>query len=264
MNALRRVVGAPLLWLGLCALHLGLAWSLAQPVEAAARAALQNHVWPHPDRLLAGLAELFQAHPSVAAALAVAATASALLGGATSLLVQGGVIQRLAAPTSAPDVARACVAHLPALAVIAVYGLLLRILLSFFLYGLLLRPLLGSLSDGARLVAELLTLALLLTFATCAGDLAAARRVVRGDRGLHPREYLAACADLRKLPRLWLASSGLTLARWAVAAAIIVVAVHGLGEAWSTWAARGLACVAVFLALWRTAVAVEAVAAPRP
>lgn len=251
MNALRRVVRAPLLWLGLCALHMGLAWSLAQPVQAAARAALQNKVWPYPDRLLAGLAELFQTHPSVAAALAVAASASALLGAAIALLVQGGVIQRLGAPTPAPDVARACVAHLPALAAIAVYGLLLRLALSFVVFML----------AGANLLAELLLLALLMTFATCSGDLAAARRVVRGDRGLHPREYLAACADVARSPRLWLASGALTLARWAVAAAIVVAAIHGLGAAWTPWAARALACVAVFLALWRTAVAVEAVPA---
>lgn len=251
MNALRRVARAPLLWLGLCALHLGLAWSLAQPVEAAARASIQNHVWPYPERLLAGLAELFQAHPSVAAALAVAATASALLGGALALLVQGGVVQRLAAPTSAPDVARACALHLPALAAISAYGLLLRLALSFVVFML----------AGASVVAELVLLVLMLTFATCSGDLAAARRVVRGDRGLHPREYLAACADVARTPRLWLASGALTLARWAVAAAIVLVAIHGLGAAWSVWAARALACVTMFLALWRTAVAVEAVAA---
>jgi hypothetical protein len=253
VNALRRVVRAPLLWLGLCALHLGLAWSLARPVEAAARASLQIHVWPYPDRLLAGLAELFQAHPSVAAALAIAVTASAMLGFVTALLVQGGVIQRLAAPTSAPDVARAAVAHLPALAAIAAYGLLLRLALSFAVF----------LTAGSNVLAELILLALMLTFATCSGDLAAARRVVRGDRGLHPREYAAACLDVARSPRLWLASGALTLARWAVAATIVVAAIHGLGEAWSLWAARGLACVAVLLALWRTAVAVEAVAARR-
>jgi hypothetical protein len=257
VNALRRAARAPLLWLGLCLLHLGLAWSLAQPVEAAARASLQNHVWPWPDRLLAGLAELFQAHPSVAAALAVAATASALLGGVLALLVQGGVIQRLhsagdrGSATPAPDVARACALHLPALAAIAAYGLLLRLALSFVVFML----------AGASVVAELTLLVLMLTFATCSGDLAAARRVVRGDRGLHPREYLAACADVARTPRLWLASGALTLARWAVAAAIVLVAIHGLGAAWSVWAARALACVTVFLALWRTAVAVEAVAA---
>lgn len=251
MNALRRVVRAPLLWLGLCALHIGLAWSLARPVEAAARAAVQNHVWPYPDRLLAGFAELLQAHPSIAAALAVAVTASALLGGAIALLVQGGVIQRLAAPTGAPDVARAAVAHLPALAVIAVYGLVLRLALSFVVF----------LVAGTNVVAELALLVVMLTFVTCSGDLAAARRVVRGDRGLHPREYAAACADVARQPRLWLASGALTLARWAVAAAIVLAAIHGLGEAWSVWAARALACVAVFLALWRAAVAVEAVAA---
>ena len=115
---------------------------------------------------------------------------------------------------------------------------------------------------GAHPRAELLVLALLLTFATCTGDLASARRVVGGDRGVHPREYLRACLTVARSPRLWLTSGLLSLARWALAFGIILVAVHGLGAAWSPWAARGLACVAVFLALWRSAVAVEATARP--
>lgn len=253
MRSLRRVLGAPLLWLGLCVAHFGIAWSLAQPVAAAARAALGSHVWPYPDRLIAALTELFSLHPSVAAALTVAEIVSAILGGALALLVGGAVVARLAGPLRAPDSARAAILHLPALAVIAVYGLLLRLTLLLLMHRLV----------GAYVRIELVAVALVLTFATCVGDLAAARRVVRGDRGLHPREYLRACADTARNPRLLLASGALGLARWAVAAAIVAVALHGVGEAWSVWAARGLAAVAVLLSLWRIAVAVEFTAAPR-
>jgi len=134
------------------------------------------------------------------------------------------------------------------LALLGLYGLCLRLALTLVV---------RALAAGNPLF-ELLLLGLLLTFAACAGDLAAARRVLHGQRGVDPREYLHTCLDVLRRPRLWLASGALSLARWAVAGLVIVVAVHGVGEAWSTWAARALACVAVFLALWRNAVAVAA------
>lgn len=254
MRSLRRALGAPLLWLAVVALHFGLAWGLAAPVRAAVRAVMDDHVWAHPDRLIAALAELLGLHPAVSAALTVAEIGAAVLGGALALLIGGGVLARLAGPLRAPDFARASALHLPALAVITVYGLLLRFALLLLVHRLV----------GAYVRVELITMAVVLAFATCVGDLAGARRVVRGDRGLHPREYLRACGDAVRSPRLWLTSGAITLARWAVAAAIVVVALHGVGAAWSVWAARGLAAVAALLSLWRIAVAVEFTAAPRP
>lgn len=248
LRAVRRVTGAPGLVLALCALQLIVAWALSQPIAAAARATMRNYLWPDPARLLAALAELISDHPAVAAAMVSAAVISAALGAALALLVRGGVLRRLAGPCSAGEIAQASVTHLPVLALIGLYGLVLRIILAFVAHAL----------AGSHALAELAALAVLLTFATCAGDLAAYRRVVRGERGVHPREYLRACLDLLHSPRLWLASAALTLARWALAFTIVLVAVHGLGAAWSPWAARALACVAVFLSLWRAAVVVEA------
>lgn len=251
MNPLRRVLGAPGLWLTLFGLQLALAWALARPIAAATRAALGNGVWAHADRLLAPVAELLADNPAISALLLAAVTASAVLGALLGLLLGGGVLHRLAAPCPAPDVARACLLHLPALAVIGIYGLLLRLALAFAAHLLV----------GASVVVESIALGLILAFATCAGDLAASRRVVRGDRGLHPREYLRAVASAARSPRLWLASSALSLVRWALVAAILVVAAHGIGAAWATWAARGLAGLACFVGLWRVALAVERSAA---
>lgn len=253
LSALRRVLRVPGLWLGLCALHLGAAWLLAQPIAAAIRAVLAGRVWGHPDRLLAALAELLAAHPAIVAVGSVALLASAAFGAGLALLVRGGVLQRLddASPAGTrawAEFGRASLGHLPALALIGLYGLLLRLALTFVANAL----------SGAHALLELVLIALLMTFSTCAGDLASARRVLHGQRGVDPREYLRTCLDVARRPRLWLASGLLTLARWAVAGLVIVAAVHGVGEAWSTWVARLLACVAVFLALWRSAVAVRA------
>jgi hypothetical protein len=253
VRSLRRVLRVPGLWLGLCALQLGLAWALAQPIAGAVRTAMGSRVWVHPDRLIAALAELLAQSPAIVAVFAAAIIASAVFGAALALVVRGGVLLRLH-DASDPgtrawaEFGRACLGNLPVLALIGLYGLVLRVILSFVANAL----------AGSHALAELVVLVLLLTFATCAGDLAASRRVLHGERGVHPREYLRACLDVAKSPRLWAASGALSLARWAVAGAIVVVAVHGVGLAWSPWAARGLACVAVFLALWRVAVVVEA------
>jgi hypothetical protein len=255
VSSLRRVLRVPGLWLGLCAFQLVLAWLLAQPIAGAVRAAMGSRTWAHPDRLIAAVAELVAAEPALVAVFVAATGASALLGAGVALLVRGGVLQRLDAPGPGAwaEFGRASLGHLPALALIGLYGVVLRLLLS----------LVASRLAGAHVLVEVVALVLLLTFATCAGDLAAARRVLHGERGLHPREYARACLDVARSPRLWLASGALSLARWAVAAAIVVGAVHGVGAPWSPWHARALACVAVFLALWRTAVAVEASHAPR-
>lgn len=249
MNALRRLLAAPLLWLGLCALQLGLARALAVPIALLVRASLGAKLWPYSDRLPVALVELFSGEPSLAVALSIAATASAILGLVLGLIVGGGALGRLAGRRGAPEFARACLAHLPALALIAVYGLVLRLLLAFTAHAI----------AGGKAAVELALLALLLTFSTCVVDLASARRVVRGDRGIHPREFLRACASVARTPRLWLASGALTLVRWALLISVALVAVHGLSAGWSIWAARGLACLACFAGLWRLAVAVEQV-----
>ncbi len=253
MRSLRRVRSAPLLCVGLAAAYMGLAWALATPVLIAVRAAMQNHAWPYPDRLIPALVELLGLHPSVAAAITVAEVAAIIFGGALSLSLGGGILARLAGPLRAPDFARAAVLHLPALAAIAVYGVLLRVLLLLAIHPLV----------GAHPRLELLLVAPVLAIATCIGDVAAARRVVRGDRGLHPREYIQACRDTLRSPKLWLGSGALSLARWAIAVTIVLVALHGIGTSWQVWAARGLAAVSVALSLWRMALAVEFTAPAR-
>lgn len=249
MSALRRLLAAPLLWVALCALQLGLARALAVPIAILVRATLGARLWPYPDRLPVALVDLFTDEPSLALAISVAATASAVLGVLLGLLLGGGALGRLAGRRGAPEFARACLAHLPALSLIAVYGLVLRLLLAFAAHAI----------AGGKVAIELALLVLLLTYSTCVVDLASARRVVRGDRGVHPREFIRACASAARSPRLWLASGALSVVRWALLAAIVLVAVHGLGSGWSIWGARGLACLACFAGLWRLAVAVEQV-----
>ncbi len=74
------------------------------------------------------------------------------------------------------------------LALIGLYGLVLRLVLSFVTNAL----------AASHALVELVVLILVLTFATCVGDLAAARRVLRGERGVHPREYVRACVDVAR------------------------------------------------------------------
>src|SRR5690606_12331041 len=111
-------------------------------------------------RLLAAFVELVAAHPDVAAVVTAAAITSAAFGAAIALLVRGGVLARLAGPSAGgawAEFGRACLGHLPVLALIALYGLLLRLALTFVAHAL----------AGSNILAELIALALLLTFATC-------------------------------------------------------------------------------------------------
>lgn len=250
MNSLRLVLSARWLWLALGLLQLGLAASFAAPVRAVLRAAMGPFTIGDEAQVLGPLFELIAHHPSVSAAM----LASLALSGGFALLLTpllaGAVISRLAGPCSVGEQARASFTHYPAALVIGLYGLLLRLLLA------LVAAALGTLNATLQVI----TIAASLGLAALVVDLARARVVLTGVSGYHPRTFLRALTSVT--PGLWLRSTALSAAQWAVACAILLVAVHGMATAWSLWAARGLTLLATGFALWRIAVAV-AVTRPR-
>ena len=254
MSALRRVLRAPWLWLTLGALQLALAAGLAAPLRAVLRVTMGPFTIGDERHVLAALLELVTVHPAIVATFATTLAASALLGLLLSPLLSGAVITRLAGPASVGEQARAAATHYPAALVIGLYGLLLRLLLALVAVAL------GSLHPSLQVLALVASL----TLSALAVDLARARTVLDGARGLHPRTFLRAIAAASQ-PTLWLRSGLLTALQWAVTLAILVAAVHGIGSAWSPWLVRGLALLGTFFALWRVAVAVDVVQArPRP
>ena len=254
MSALRRVLRAPWLWLTRGALQLALAAGLAAPLRAVLRVTMGPFTIGDERHVLAALLELVTVHPAIVASFATTLAASALLGLLLSPLLSGAVITRLAGPASVGEQARAAATHYPAALVIGLYGLLLRLLLALVAVAL------GSLHPSLQVLALVASL----TLSALAVDLARARTVLDGARGLHPRTFLRAIAAASQ-PTLWLRSGLLTALQWAVTLAILVAAVHGIGSAWSPWLVRGLALLGTFFALWRVAVAVDVVQArPRP
>lgn len=250
MSALRLVLRAPWLWLALAALQLALAAGLVVPLRAVLRMAMGPFNIGDERHVLAALLELATVHPAVVASFVTSVAASALLGLLLSPLVAGAAILRLGGPASVGEQARAAFTHFPAALVIGIYGLILRLLLA------LIAAALGSVHP----ILQTLALVASLTLSALAVDLARARTVLDGARGLHPRTFLRAVVSATQ-PILWLRSGLLTTLQWAVSLAILIAAVHGIGSAWSPWLVRGLAVLGTFFALWRVAVAVASVQA---
>lgn len=253
LPALRRAWSARWLWLGLGGLQLALAAALAAPLRVVARAAMGPFTISGEDRLLAALIELTTHNEAIVSALIATLAAAGVLALVLAPLLAGAVVSRLAGPCGVGEQARAAAVHFPAALVIGIYGLVLRALLAFVAAAL------GTLHPALQLVA----LVAALTFSALAVDLARARVVLDGARGLHPRTFVRAVAAAAR-PGLWLRSGLLTALHWGVSLGVLLAAVHGLGEGWSPWLVRGLALLATFVALWRIAVAVEHVRATPP
>ncbi len=251
MSALRRVLRAPGLWLALALLHLAVAKALAAPVGAAVQGTLTPHAFTDHGALLPALVELFVGTPALLAVIAAAWITSAVLGGLLQVVLAGGVLRRLAAPATAPEVAAAALRHLPAIAVVTLYGLIARGVLA----GLLGPDLLGV---GAA-IPRAIVLALGLALFTHVVDLARADVVLAGARGYHPRVILRALRRAAQaLPRT-LGAITLWLVAAALVAATLALVARGLGHSWVAMAARLLAVLGVGVNLWRIAVAVDAV-----
>ncbi len=245
MNALRRVVCAKWLWLTLGLLQLVIAAGASAPLRAVMRATLGPFIAGEEGQVLGALLESVQSHRGLGAALVASLGSAALLGLLLAPLLSGAAIARLAGPCGPGEQARAAVTHYPAALVIGLYGVLLRLLLA------LIAAALGTLHPALQLAALVASL----TVSALAVDLARARVVLDGAHGYHPRTFIRALTAVT--PMLWLRSALLTALQWCLALAIVLVAVHGLATAWAPWAARGLALLGSFVALWRIAVAVE-------
>lgn len=251
MSALRRVLGAPVLWGSLVLFHWAVAAAFARPIAMLVRAALGEHSVGAPGRLLPAVVELLADHPSLGPAIAVAMISATILGGLVWLVAAGGVIARLGGERGVLAGVTASLRHLPGLGVMALYGLVPRVLV--LVVGL--RIDLFGLGEGVLRVALFLAL-----WSLCAAGegMARASVVLEGARPYHPRRLLCGYREALRRPKIWAQSAILTLAGAAVVFAALICVTRSLGEGWGLWAARGLTIVGVGLSLWRVAVFVEA------
>jgi len=247
VNPLRRVIGAPGLWIGLFAAQLLLASAAALPITMMVAATMDPFA-SSLDRslLLAPIAELLIDNPSLWVAIAAALATSALLSGLLWIFLGAGIIHRLHRPASASETIAAAVRHLPAMAALSAYHGLLRGLLVLFAAAN------NELIRGVVLVLGW-------TLCTAAIDLARSEVVLTGAKGYHPKTVLRAIGRVFSRPKLWIASGLLTLTGLAISVAILSIAAHSFGDAGGAiYGARALAGLGVGVALWRVALAVRA------
>ncbi len=246
MRSLRRVVGAPGLWIGVVAAQLLLAATVALPVTLMVQRALGPFSIEAPNALLAPIAELMLDHPALLVAIAAALTVSSVLGGLLWILLGAGIIRRLHRPASAAETIAAAVRHLPSMAALSAYHGVLRVLLVIFA---------AANSELVRGVVLLLGW----TLCTAAIDLARAEVVLGDAKGYHPRTLLRALTRAATKPKIWLASGLLTLTGLGLSVATLAIAAHTFGDAGGAiYGARALAALGVGVALWRIAIAVVA------
>ncbi len=246
MKSLRRVVGAPGLWIGVVVAQLLLAAAVALPVTLMVQAALGPFSIEGPHTLLAPIAELMLDNPSLVVAMGTALAVSTVLSGLLWILLGAGIIRRLHGPASAAETFAAAVRHLPGMAALSAYHGVLRVLLVIFA---------AANSELIRGVVLLLGW----TLCTAAIDLARSEVVLGDAKGYHPRTLLRAFTRAATKPKIWLGSGLLTLSGLGLSVAILAIAAHSFGSAGGAiYGARALAALGVGVALWRIAIAVVA------
>ncbi|MCB9565959.1 MAG: hypothetical protein H6710_01820 [Myxococcales bacterium] len=249
MSALRRLLGAPGLWVAMALAHLGIAAALARPLALMIGAAIAPYSIDRPGGLLPMIAEVISGHPELGVALGVALIAGTVLAGALWLVAAGGVIDRLRRPQPTAATIAAALRFLPSMAVLGLYSVIPRGLalagLRFDVLGL----------GWARALLVLVGW----TLCTVALDLARAA-VIRGDaRRYHPTTLLQGFAAAVTRPTVWLRSALLSALGLALSLAIVALAARGFGGPSTTlWLVRLLAALGVGVSLWRIAVAVDA------
>jgi hypothetical protein len=248
MSALRRVLSAPGLVIGLILVQLLLGWQLAGAVRATAAASMRGYSWIDDGHLLHALSELMATHPAVGAALVQSAMTGGLLAIVFWALAYGGVITRLAGKRPARELAAASIAHLPGICAQTVYLGAVRVI-----------PMIGIGAMASKLPALAVLLGLGLTVLTVVGaDIARVHIVLHGGRVWHPKTAVLALRHALKRPKLLAAAGSLAILQLIVPAILGYVVFADLAGAGSIWIARALSALGLLLGLWRIAVVVEA------
>ncbi len=257
MSALRRVLGAPWLWVAIAGLKLALALVFARPVRAAISASLGPFALNSgPESLIVEFTLLVARHEAVGAVIAVSVLLAAALGLLLWLLVAGAVFTRLARSCSPGESFGAALRHLPGLTLVAVYTLLPR--------GLVILNLFYDPLGISNFWARALVFWIGWTWCTLALDRARAGVVLRGRSAVDPRPLLGAFVEVLQQPRRSLGAAAVLLVNGLLVIGTLLLGIWFLGAPWLLWAARGLAALGVGLVLWRSAFAVEAALADRP
>lgn len=247
---LRRVLGAPGLWLGLV-LGLGFAahWVGLQ-VRIVVAAAVGSFDVLDLDRVLFGTIDVLRDHPAVGAAVETTLLASAVLSAVLWTLLSPLVVGRLAGRRSAAALAATEWEHLGPVLVQSLWHIIARALL------------VGAVVLSTQAVSPVALWILTgITWLLCGTALDATRVAVveHGAARWHIKTALDGFVWIVRRPSVFVPAVILGLLQWGVTVVVLWLALRGYGEA-SVWPARVGAAMGIGMGLWRIAVVVEGAA----
>jgi len=250
-TAARIVVTAPVL-LGVVAMgQWVLAKVLSVPVVAGVSAATEGYApGTRPEayeRIVASVAELIIAEPSIAATVVVTLVATAVVGWAVWSLLAGAALARYAPAWSGETPTREqvggrWVATLPGVVTQSLWHLPLRGL-ALFAVATAIADLPDSLRIGVIGITLLVTIVAL--------DLARAGVVTGHGQPFHPRTAARAFMVALRTPQLLLPAVGLAALGLACVGATMVFSIWAASQPGWVWAARGMSLVTLTLGLTR-------------
>lgn len=247
LGGLRRLAGAPGLWLGCWAAIAGLSWIVGAQVRFFVAAAVGPFDALDLQRALFGVADVLRVHPELLTGLGGAVLGGSVVSLVGWLLASPIVIARLAGHRGLRALGERGLGALPAVAVQSLWHLVLRaVLVAAVLMSA--QPLPEWAVAGFGLLAWL-----------AAGVALDATRVAVVEHGAAPWHIKTAWRGLvrvAKRPRVLVPGIVLGLGQVVVSAAIVWLGLAGLGSG-SVWGLRALALASVGLGLWRVAIVVE-------
>jgi hypothetical protein len=172
-------------------------------------------------------------------------------------LVLAGVLRHLEEPRRASSVVAAGVRGWSRIVVVGLWNLLARLALVGVPIAITVKALHGIGSAIGAVVCVVVWL-----YCTCALDLARCRVVLRPQRPFHPLTTWRTFREAWRRPRVLGWSMGFGLLQWICALAIPYLALDNLQAGPILGWSRALAVLAVVFAVFRLAVAVEAVSGP--
>lgn len=254
MKALANVLRAPGLIALVAGAQLVVALVLGSGVALAADLALGRHSLAADDHLFASFLALGGRHPSLKAGYLQTVVGSGVFGLVFWTLLAGAIILRLRSPMPAARLVPKTLAALPGVMATTGWHLLVRALLLVGV-GLIFA---GLTEFGDWSLAGLVAMLLVLAFSACALDLARCNVMLHGARRFRFTTAARAFGEALRRPAVLLPSMLLSVGQWVCVAAMLALAIDGLGAGQTIWWVRALAVAGVVLGLTRVAVAVRA------
>lgn len=247
VGGLRRLVGAPALWVGCWAALTLVAWGVGVQAQLLVAAAVGPFDALDRTRVLFGVLDVLRTFPELPVGLASAVLTGAIVSMLGWLLVSPVVIGRLAGHQGLRDLGSRGLGALPAVAVQSAWHMVLRgVLLAVVLVSAQPLP-----SWAVATLAGVVWLA-----GGVALDATRVAVIEHGAAPWHVRTAWQGLVRVARRPRVLVPGIVLGALQLATSVTIVGLALVGLGGG-SVWSARALALVSVGLGLWRVGIVVE-------